>query len=150
MSREDDVKQAIAYVAKIGGFAVKKMVTADDLKDHSITITITRASDGWHQDRLPFEDEVPLVATVDGNGHVERVEGAAPTELQPGDTAETGAEADAERAAAASKPSGGESDPLPRAQDPDDAGEQGEPLRDPAQPFVGELAASAKQNRKQR
>jgi len=95
MNRDDDVKQAIGQVAKLGGFNIKRMATTDDLKDHTITITITRASDGWHQERLPFEDTT-LVAHVDGNGHVDSIDG-----LAPGDLAETEAEAEAEIAAGA-------------------------------------------------
>jgi hypothetical protein len=74
-SRDDDVKQALGQVAKLGGFQIKRMATTDDLKDHTITITITRTSEGWHQERLQFEDEPQIVATVDGNnGHVDSVE----------------------------------------------------------------------------
>ena len=110
-SRDDDVKQAIGQVAKLGGFNIKRVATTDDLKDHTITITITRISDGWHQDRLPFEDTADLIATIDGNnGHVdsldpndltEKDETLAdvpdPGELPPGDETEkvgaaTGAE----------------------------------------------------------
>lgn len=71
MSRDDDVKQALGQVAKLGGFQIKRMATTDDLKDHTITITITRPSEGWHQERLQFEDEQPMTATVNGRGEVE-------------------------------------------------------------------------------
>jgi len=59
---DDEVKQALGQVAKLGGFNIKRMATTDDLKDHTITITITRTSDGWHQERLAFED---IGATVE-------------------------------------------------------------------------------------
>jgi len=33
MSRDDDVKQAIGQVARLGGFNIKRMATTDDLKE---------------------------------------------------------------------------------------------------------------------
>ena len=100
MASDYEVKQAIGIVARLGGYAIKRVATTDDLKDRSLTITLTRVSDGWVQESMSFEDIPPLVATVDGtNGHVDRLDG-----LQPGDLAETGEEADREindRAAAA-------------------------------------------------
>jgi hypothetical protein len=93
MATDNDVKQALGQVARLGAFAIKRIATTDDLKDHVISITITRPSNGWHQEHLQFEEE-DLIANVDGtNGHVDS--------LQVGDRAETGAEADAEIAAAA-------------------------------------------------
>lgn len=129
MSRDDDVKQAIGAVARLAGFQIKRVATTDDLKDRSLTITITRPSDGWTQDRFAFEETVDQVATVDANGHVESV-----STLQTGDLAETEAEANAEIAAAS-------------ASDPDDFGstEEAEQAKDPH--LVGEVAAAAKRRR---
>jgi hypothetical protein len=75
MRTDDDfeVKQAMGAVAKLGGYDIKRIATTDDLKDRTLTITLTRTSSGFHQERLPFEDVVDQVATVDGNGHVESV-----------------------------------------------------------------------------
>jgi len=89
-TRDDDVKQAIGQVAKLGGFNLKRMATTDDLKDHTITITITRTSDGWHQERLAFEDEQPLVASVNGRGEVVGLGlgGSALAETDPSDLTE--------------------------------------------------------------
>jgi hypothetical protein len=70
MASDYEVKQAIGIVARLGGYAIKRVATTDDLKDRSLTITLTRVSDGWVQESMAFEDIPPLVATVDGNGHV--------------------------------------------------------------------------------
>ncbi len=70
---DDEVKQAIGAVARLGGFQIKRVATTDDLKDRTLTITLTRASDGWVQDRLAFEEEADLVASVNGRGEVEHV-----------------------------------------------------------------------------
>ena len=98
MSRDNDfeIKQAIGVVAKLGGYTIKKVSTADDFKERSLTITIIRPSSGWVQESLEFEDQPVQVATVDANGHVQSVE-----TLKTGDLAETGAEADAQIAAEA-------------------------------------------------
>lgn len=71
---DDDVKQALGQVARLAGFNVKRMATTDDLKDHVITITIVRPSEGWHQERLQFEDDLPLTASVNGRGEVVAIE----------------------------------------------------------------------------
>jgi len=118
--RDDDVKQAIGQVAKLGGFNIKRMATTDDLKDHTITITITRTSDGWHQERLAFEDEIDQVATVDANGHVEKVETTDPSDLTEKD-----------ETLAATEP------------DPDDAGDDPKPEVH----LVGEAAAAGRKRR---
>src|SRR6266851_2641607 len=84
---DDEVKQTIGQIAKLGGFNIKRMATTDDLKDHIITITITRTSDGWHQERLAFDDlgasverdhselndlepDPGLLVTAEADGHV--------------------------------------------------------------------------------
>jgi hypothetical protein len=78
---DDDIKQGIGWLAKIGGYTIKKVTAGDDLKDHVLTITLTRSSDGWHQERLAFEEESQVVATVDGtNGHVDALEIVDPDE----------------------------------------------------------------------
>lgn len=84
---DDDVKQALGQVAKLGGFNIKRMATTDDLKDHTITITITRTSEGWHQERLAFEDQTDMVASVNRRGEVESLNGAGP--IDPTDLTET-------------------------------------------------------------
>ncbi len=148
MSYDDNVKQAIAHVVALSRFTVKKMATSDDLKTRTLTITLERVSDGWVQERMEFEDVGPAqVATVDGQGHVEKV-----VTLQPGDLAETAAEAEQEIAAAADPDEGTETTATPLHIEPDGvvaAGEDGlddEP-RDKDQPLVGELAATAKRRR---
>jgi len=135
---DDDVKQALAQVAKLGGFQIKKMSTSDDMKDRVLIITLFRPSDGWVQERLAFEDEAPaLVATVDANGHVDKIEG-----VQPGDLAETGAEADQEIAAAA------ETDPDDEPKDPNHgAGDSIEQEPKPDVHLVGEAAAAGRKRR---
>jgi hypothetical protein len=93
MSKDDEIKQAIGAVARLGGFTIKRVATTDDLKDRTLTITLTRVSDGWVQQRLDFEDEPALLATVDGNnGHVDAVEIVDPSDLT--ETDETQASAD--------------------------------------------------------
>jgi len=77
---DDEVKQALGQVAKLGGFNIKRMVATDDLKDHTITITITRTSDGWHQERLAFDD---VGATVERE-HSELNDLAPMPEPEPG------------------------------------------------------------------
>lgn len=101
MASDYEVKQAIGIVARLGGFAIKRVATTDDLKERTLTISLTRVSDGWHQDSLSFEDIPAQLATVDGNSHVESI-----STLQPGDLSETEAEANAEIAAAAEDPDG--------------------------------------------
>ena len=76
-----ELKQAIASVAKLGGYTIKRVATSDDLKDRTLTITITRVSEGHHQERLPFEDVADQVATVDANGHVESLKTLDPSDL---------------------------------------------------------------------
>ena len=149
--KDEDFLQAIAGVAKLGGFTLKGVSTADDFETRTVTVKFTRISDGHVQEAFDWEREPVLQATTDANGHVEKVE-----TLQPGDLAETAAEADAEIAAAAETnlcevreivgqgvidgaattitritPAEGESDPP----------------RDPNQPLVGELAAAAKRRK---
>lgn len=89
--RDDyDIKQALAAVAKVGGFQIKRVATSDDLKDHVLTFTIVRPSEGHHQDHFAFEEEPDLVATVDGrNGHVESLDPSDLTEKDETLKAET-------------------------------------------------------------
>lgn len=154
--RDDQFLQAIAGVARIGGFTLKGVSIADDLeKAHTLTVKFVRPSDGVQQEHFDFERE-DLTAHVNGRGEVEKLEG-----LQPGDLAETAAQADAEIAAAEATTA----DPDEQASvtisihDGPSAADEGadvadpqrvldqEPSRDTAQEPVGELAAAAKRRR---
>jgi hypothetical protein len=97
-STEEKTIQTIAAVASLVGLSLKKATTGDDLKEFTLTLAFTGVSAGLVQERFDFErEDTRLVAKVDGtNGHVDSIDG-----LQPGDTAETEAEANAEIAAAA-------------------------------------------------
>lgn len=126
--------QAIGQVAQLGGFKIKKASVADDLENVTLTLTFTAISQGWHQASLDFERE-DLTAHVNGRGEVERIDG-----LQAGDLAETGAEADAEIAAAAETP---DDETRYLVTDPQ--------MVDEAKPdvhLVGELAGAARQRRR--
>jgi hypothetical protein len=95
MSRDDEVKQAIGAVARLGGFTIKRVATTDGLKDRTLTITLTRVSDGWVQQRMDFEDEPALLATVDGNnGHVDAVEIVDRSDLTQTDETQASADPD--------------------------------------------------------
>jgi hypothetical protein len=100
VNTESDVKQGIGWLVKLAGWNIKSIATSDDLKEHVLTFKISRPSPGWHQEQLAFEEEQPLTATVDANGHVDKIEGMSPADiddlLQPGDLAETEEEAKAE------------------------------------------------------
>jgi hypothetical protein len=123
--KDEDFLQAIAGVAKLGGFTLKSVATTDDFETRGLAVKFTRVSDGHVQEAFDWEREPVLAVTTDANGHVEKVE----TPLQPGDLAETEAQANAEIAATT------ETDP---AEDPQ---------RDKDTPLVGELAAAAKRRR---
>lgn len=100
MSNQTDerVIGALAAVASLGGFTIKKVSTGDDLKTKTLTVSFERISDGSVQVPFDFERE-DLTAHVNGRGEVEKIEG-----LQPGDLAETEAEANAEIAGAPAPP----------------------------------------------
>jgi len=131
-SRDDSVVQALAHVARLGGYTLASVATSDDAQKKVLTVKLIGVSGGFVQESLPYTDESELlVAHVNGRGEVEAIDG-----LQPGDLAETEAEANAEIAAAAEQ--------LPDAPGDD------EPLRDPEQPLVGELAAAARHSRRRK
>lgn len=134
--RDDDFLQAVAWVGKLGGYSLKNESSTDDFETKVITLKFTRISDGHIQETLPFEREPVQMATVDANGHVEKVE-----TLQPGDLAETEEQANAEIAAAA------ETLPAPDPAGPTANATDDGPQRDRNQPLVGELAAAAKRRR---
>jgi hypothetical protein len=136
VSAETDrnVIQALAQVARLAEYTLASVTTSDDAQKRVLTIKFSGVSSGFVQDYLPYDtDTTPLIAHANGRGEVERIEG-----LQPGDLAETEAQANAQiEAAELPEAPGGE-----ELTDPDDQ------PRDPSQPLVGELAAAAKQNRK--
>lgn len=142
--KDEAVTQALAHVAKLGGYTLKKVATADDLQNRTLTITFIGISGGFVQETLPYERE-DLTYGVDGkNGHVDSIEG-----VQPGDLAETEAQANEEIAAAAV--ADGTSAP-----DPDEAGTADEATARDMHPgveekpdihLVGEAAALGKKRR---
>jgi hypothetical protein len=89
---EERAIQTIAAVASLAGLSLKKATTGDDLKEFTLTLAFTGVSAGLVQDHFDFE-RIDTRHTVNGRGEV--------TDLQIGDRAETGEEADAEIAAAA-------------------------------------------------
>ncbi|SRR5258708_7841519 len=89
MNRDDEVKQAVGAVVKLAGFQIKRVATTDDLKERTLTIVITRVSEGWVQQRMEFEDEPPMLVTTDANGHVETITKGGPDVLDPSDLTET-------------------------------------------------------------
>lgn len=132
-AKDEKTLQALAAVAQLGGFTLATVATTDDFEKRTLTVKFTRVSDGHVQDEFDWEREPVQVATVDQNGHVDNVE-----TLQPGDLAETEAQANAQIEAAE----------LPDAPGGDELTDPDDQPRDPSQPLVGELAAAAKQNRK--
>lgn len=126
-TRQDQAVQAIGQVAQLGGLQIKKVTVADDLENVTLTVIFTGISQGWQQETLPFEVE-DLRATV--NGRYEVMDLEKTTTLQPGDLAETGAEADAEIEAAKGP-----------AEDPDDE-ERKQNIH-----LVGEAAAVSRKRR---
>jgi hypothetical protein len=133
MNRDDEVKQALAQVARLGGFQIKRVATTDDLKDKTLTITLTRVSDGWVQDRLNFEDEGPgLVASVNGRGEVEKLD---PSDLTEKD--ETIADPD----------EGAGDEGVEAVTEPTESPRLSEPEEAIKPHLVGELAAAARKRR---
>lgn len=104
VGRDEDFLTAIAGVAKLGGFTLKGVSTADDFATRTVTVKFTRISDGHVQEAFEWERESAQVAAINGRGKVESV---------VGDLAETEAEAEREIAAAA------------LATDPDESGAEG-------------------------
>lgn len=134
---EEKTIQTLAAVASLSGLSLKKVTTGDDTKEFTMTLAFVGVSAGLVQERFDFE-RVDMRHTVDGkNGHVDSIEG-----LQPGDLAETGAEADKEinDAAAAAL-----TEELDGAGGPDTATSVDE--GPPAIHLVGEAAAVAKKRR---
>jgi len=124
-------------VARLGGYTLKKVSTADDLTNRTLTITLTGISGGFVQETLPWERE-DLTAHVNGRGEVEKLDG-----LQIGDLAETEAEANAEIAAAA--PPVATTNAAAAFETVNTGTTEGFQPR-----LVGELAGAARQNKKKR
>src|SRR5258708_29354285 len=78
MNTESDVKQGLGWVVKLAGWNIKSIATSDDLKEHVLTIKISRPSAGWHQEHLDFDGQTDLVAQVNGRGEVEHVDTGDP------------------------------------------------------------------------
>lgn len=88
-STEEKTIQTIAAVASLVGLSLKKATTGDDLKEFTLTLAFTGVSAGLVQERFDFErEDTRVVAQVNGRGEV--------TDLQVGDLAETGEQADKE------------------------------------------------------
>jgi len=136
--KDRNVIQALAHVARLGEYTLASVGTSDDAQKRVLTVKFIGVSAGFVQETLPWDDATPLIAHANGRGEVESIEGSG-AGLQPGDLAETADEAEKEIAGAEAEAE------VIEGEDPD-----AEPPRDPGQPFVGELAAAAKQNRKQR
>ena len=166
MSRDDDVKQAIGQVARLGGFNIKRMATTDDLKDRTITITITRTSDGWHQERLAFDDvpvqrehselndlepEPGLLVTAEADGRVVAL--VDPSDLTERPMEEPKAERATEEPAPAPEPTEPSEPPATPVEEPAEQPQETSPqLSEPEDSpvehhLVGELAATARKRR---
>jgi hypothetical protein len=81
--RDDDLLRAIKAIGKVGGYDVKRVAWADDLKNRTLTVTLQGVSAGWVQEALDFEIEggqvsdvdrvQPLEVVADNEMHVEKV-----------------------------------------------------------------------------
>lgn len=83
---EPGLLQALAAVAKFGGYDLKTYSAVDDLEKRVLTVKFTRISDGQVQEHFEFREETEaerLEYRVDSHGHVTDVakEPPDPTDL---------------------------------------------------------------------